>query len=167
MNLVIKKFFQIEITERLPNNICSHCLKFLQDIFNFIETFKTTDAYLNQILSNELLKADSEKEIKLVYDCIGESFKEINTVDAKLDDVVNYSSEELQNVNKSETQPRQDFKKHVCNICGNHFVRLGGLKRHMKIHLGIKSFKCGRCNKTFQEKLALNRHILIHTGLCV
>lgn len=142
-------------------------MKFLQDVFNFIEAFKTADAYLNQVISKQLLKPESEQN--LLHDCFEESFKERSAADdcfenyAKSESVI--KSQELQTVNNTEILSTQDAKQHICNICGNHFVRLSGLKRHMKIHLGIKSFKCDKCNKTFQEKLALKRHILIHTGL--
>lgn len=90
------------------------------------------------------------------------------------EDESNHPTLKLRNVEELVLKPEKtgeeihstsDNKEHTCNICGHQFVRLSGLKRHMKIHLGIKPFKCDKCDKTFQEKLALKRHTLIHTGL--
>uniref|UniRef100_A0A0A0MVJ1 Zinc finger protein 584 n=1 Tax=Papio anubis TaxID=9555 RepID=A0A0A0MVJ1_PAPAN len=53
---------------------------------------------------------------------------------------------------------------HVCNECGKAFCYPSKLRKHQKVHTGIKPFKCSDCGKTFNRKDALVLHQRIHTG---
>ncbi|PVU99508.1 hypothetical protein BB559_000635 [Furculomyces boomerangus] len=48
-----------------------------------------------------------------------------------------------------------------CPTCEQSFSRNHDLKRHIKIHTGIKPYKCKRCNKRFGRSDALKRHSLV------
>ncbi|KAI8821081.1 uncharacterized protein EV422DRAFT_488454, partial [Fimicolochytrium jonesii] len=47
-----------------------------------------------------------------------------------------------------------------CELCVASFSRKHDLKRHTRIHLGIRPFKCEACAKVFSRHDALSRHIV-------
>ena len=51
---------------------------------------------------------------------------------------------------------------YATNICMSSKT---SLKRHMRIHLGVKSEYCVHCKKSFIDKSDLSKHIKIHTGI--
>ncbi|KAI9500179.1 hypothetical protein BX070DRAFT_177378, partial [Coemansia spiralis] len=51
--------------------------------------------------------------------------------------------------------PARPFK---CETCEQSFSRNHDLKRHVKIHSGIKPHKCPKCGKSFGRSDALKRH---------
>ncbi|KAI9193216.1 uncharacterized protein BJ171DRAFT_480293 [Polychytrium aggregatum] len=46
----------------------------------------------------------------------------------------------------------------LCRECGLRFLRLHDLKRHEKLHGGVKAFICPSCKKGFSRRDALKRH---------
>ena len=44
------------------------------------------------------------------------------------------------------------------------YVQKTSLKRHMRVHLGVKSESCVHCKRSFIDKADLSKHIKIHTG---
>ncbi|KAJ2800398.1 hypothetical protein H4R20_004078 [Coemansia guatemalensis] len=54
--------------------------------------------------------------------------------------------------------PARPFK---CETCEQSFSRNHDLKRHVKIHSGIKPHKCLKCGKSFGRSDALKRHSLV------
>lgn len=52
----------------------------------------------------------------------------------------------------------------ICNICGNLFSEMSSLRRHMRIHKGIKPYQCQLCNRCFRQGNQLKTHMRIHTG---
>lgn len=152
----------------MPDLICLKCVNFLQNVFNFIESLKTNEAYLHDIFLKQTLKPESPDESK-TDDCfpdsvISEDESNCPSMEIKKPYMENFKLIKANNDIIPHYQ-ENNSEKHTCKVCGKQFLRLGGLNRHKKIHLGIKPFKCEKCNKTFQEKLALTRHLLIHTGL--
>ena len=55
-------------------------------------------------------------------------------------------------------------KGYVCKLCGKHGKRLFDIKRHVKIHTGLKPFSCPICKKHFREKHHVDRHMILHMG---
>ncbi|KFO36448.1 Zinc finger protein 584 [Fukomys damarensis] len=53
---------------------------------------------------------------------------------------------------------------HVCGECGKAFSYASKLRKHQKIHMGIRPFQCSECGKTFSRKDALALHERTHTG---
>ncbi|XP_005002561.1 zinc finger protein 584 isoform X2 [Cavia porcellus] len=58
--------------------------------------------------------------------------------------------------------PEEDA--HVCGECGKAFSYASKLRKHRKIHTGIRPFQCSDCGKTFSRKDALALHERTHTG---
>lgn len=52
----------------------------------------------------------------------------------------------------------------ICNICGNLFSEMSSLRRHMRIHKGLKPYQCQLCGRCFRQGNQLKTHLRIHTG---
>ncbi|KAJ8375769.1 hypothetical protein SKAU_G00063490 [Synaphobranchus kaupii] len=54
--------------------------------------------------------------------------------------------------------------KPVCGICGKVFSESSSVRRHIRIHRGVKPYECQLCNKAFRQGNQLKTHMRIHTG---
>ncbi|XP_058043285.1 myoneurin isoform X2 [Ahaetulla prasina] len=54
--------------------------------------------------------------------------------------------------------------KPVCNTCGKVFSESSSLRRHMRIHKGVKPYVCQLCGKAFTQCNQLKTHVRTHTG---
>lgn len=54
--------------------------------------------------------------------------------------------------------------KPVCNTCGKVFSEASSLRRHMRIHKGVKPYVCHLCGKAFTQCNQLKTHVRTHTG---
>ncbi|KAI9290908.1 hypothetical protein K502DRAFT_277176, partial [Neoconidiobolus thromboides FSU 785] len=57
-----------------------------------------------------------------------------------------------------ELRPLPPKKIFRCERCNMNFGRKNSLRRHEKLHTGIKSFHCEYCNKSFSRRDILLRH---------
>ena len=56
-------------------------------------------------------------------------------------------------------------RPHACPYCSKAFADSSKLKRHVKIHLGVRDFKCETCGKGFIEACSLRRHESVHSDV--
>ncbi|XP_064194850.1 myoneurin-like isoform X1 [Anguilla rostrata] len=54
--------------------------------------------------------------------------------------------------------------KPVCYTCGKVFSEASSLRRHMRIHRGVKPYVCQLCDKAFTQCNQLKTHVRTHTG---
>ncbi|XP_027029551.1 myoneurin [Tachysurus fulvidraco] len=65
---------------------------------------------------------------------------------------------------EKDVQVLQDKLRPICNICGNLFSEMSSLRRHMRIHKGLKPYQCQLCGRCFRQGNQLKTHLRIHTG---
>ncbi|XP_006018793.1 myoneurin isoform X1 [Alligator sinensis] len=63
-----------------------------------------------------------------------------------------------------ELDQKYSKAKPVCNICGKVFSEASSLRRHMRIHKGVKPYVCQLCGKAFTQCNQLKTHVRTHTG---
>ncbi|KAJ8357062.1 hypothetical protein SKAU_G00198560 [Synaphobranchus kaupii] len=54
--------------------------------------------------------------------------------------------------------------KPVCYTCGKVFSEASSLRRHTRIHRGVKPYVCQLCDKAFTQCNQLKTHVRTHTG---
>lgn len=79
---------------------------------------------------------------------------------------------EFSSLSLDGVQRRDSFREHMlihngpryrCPHCTKEFVQKSNLKRHVRIHLGIKPHQCPVCKKCFSDKGACSSHIRTHS----
>lgn len=65
---------------------------------------------------------------------------------------------------EKDVQVSQNKLRPICNICGNLFSEMSSLRRHMRIHKGLKPYQCQLCGRCFRQGNQLKTHLRIHTG---
>lgn len=56
------------------------------------------------------------------------------------------------------------IKPHSCSICGKRFLEQGNLTKHLRNHNKDKKHQCNECGLRFYERNKLMIHIRTHTG---
>ncbi|KAK7487338.1 hypothetical protein BaRGS_00021427, partial [Batillaria attramentaria] len=64
----------------------------------------------------------------------------------------------------SSTTPQSGLGR-TCQHCGKSFQDSSKLRRHIKIHTGVRDFKCTTCGKAFIEACSLRRHESVHSDV--
>uniref|UniRef100_A0A8C6SVZ3 C2H2-type domain-containing protein n=1 Tax=Neogobius melanostomus TaxID=47308 RepID=A0A8C6SVZ3_9GOBI len=70
----------------------------------------------------------------------------------------------VHNEDKSGPDRAEKKKKHQCSVCKKRFGGKGNLKRHIRVHTGVRPYSCSTCSKAFVGKANLIIHIRTHTG---
>ncbi|XP_036593865.1 zinc finger and SCAN domain-containing protein 30-like [Trichosurus vulpecula] len=56
------------------------------------------------------------------------------------------------------------MKVYECNECEKTFKQNSDLRKHQRVHMGVKPHKCTQCGKAFSQGSVLRKHQRIHTG---
>lgn len=55
-------------------------------------------------------------------------------------------------------------RKFACTECDKRYLTQSQLKKHLRVHSGVKPYRCNLCPKAFLRKWDLTRHTRVHTG---
>nr|XP_032810046.1 PR domain zinc finger protein 15-like isoform X2 [Petromyzon marinus] len=55
-------------------------------------------------------------------------------------------------------------KPYRCEVCGQTYSQICGLKRHLRMHTGEKLHRCEVCGRGFPQSSSLKVHLRTHTG---
>eukprot|EP00063_Salmo_salar_P075798 XP_014050633.1 PREDICTED: zinc finger and SCAN domain-containing protein 2-like isoform X2 [Salmo salar] len=55
-------------------------------------------------------------------------------------------------------------KPYACPTCGKRFAEVNYVKKHQRVHTGVKPFSCTQCHMRFAQAGDLRRHQRVHTG---
>lgn len=58
------------------------------------------------------------------------------------------------------TRPNLSFR-YTCLVCDYHTIHAADMRKHLRIHTGVKPFKCQYCSYTSSRKNVITQHILI------
>ncbi|XP_028672625.2 zinc finger protein 184-like [Erpetoichthys calabaricus] len=56
------------------------------------------------------------------------------------------------------------YELYSCTECWKTFTKMSYLRKHQRIHSGVKPYSCTACKKTFSRSEHLKRHLRVHTG---
>lgn len=151
----------------LPENICTICIKELENIENFINKCKKNSIVFENILqlkeeteNKEVISEYSEQEDDFVDDLsVSESDDQLD--DIKSDKIVDNTiiTEALKDI-QLEQSDKQLAEKGKCKSCGEK-LPLGGLRIHYQKSPECTP-KCPICAKSFYPIGRLKSHILAH-----
>ena len=70
----------------------------------------------------------------------------------------------LNSIQSTNLNSEKDFSDDIliCNICGKKLGNLKNLKKHYKLHTGLREYKCKFCDKSYKRSDHLNRHMIVH-----
>nr|XP_025044760.1 myoneurin isoform X2 [Pelodiscus sinensis] len=113
------------------------------------ETFAAQDV-LVQTIAVKQKRAKPQQNCALKEHCMSNIASEKNSYQLE-------SSGEYLDQKYSKAKP-------VCNTCGKVFSEASSLRRHMRIHKGVKPYVCQLCGKAFTQCNQLKTHVRTHTG---
>ena len=61
-----------------------------------------------------------------------------------------------------QTHTQEKHRRYVCRFCYNTFSLRCNLKRHERLHVGVKPYNCKVCNKSFARSTDLKLHMHKH-----
>ncbi|PVU96189.1 hypothetical protein BB561_001352 [Smittium simulii] len=127
---------------------------------------KISDMYVNgYTTADQIIPPVAGSQAENPFD-----FDQVNKIRAPMNlglDAINYQNLSLNEFHhlfnnipscQGQSMTTRPFK---CKICNQSFSRNHDLKRHVKIHTGVKPYKCKKCNKRFGRSDALKRHSMV------
>ena len=82
----------------------------------------------------------------------------------KLTKQIDICNQNTSDVEKEVANGNDIKKSYQCKSCQKYFKNSFTLKRHERIHTGIKPFQCMTCSKSFYQRADMKRHERTHTG---
>ncbi|KAH3855312.1 zinc finger protein 774-like [Dreissena polymorpha] len=71
--------------------------------------------------------------------------------------------ETLADVNAFDTHNITSHGHFTCLICLSTFTSRNNMKRHIRLHTGVKPYRCHKCSESFSRNDDFKRHLLRHT----
>lgn len=71
--------------------------------------------------------------------------------------------ETLADVNAFDTHNITSHGHFTCLICLSTFTSRNNMKRHIRLHTGVKPYRCHKCTESFSRNDDFKRHLLRHT----
>ncbi|KAG5898464.1 hypothetical protein JTB14_015471 [Gonioctena quinquepunctata] len=147
-------YLQIEEFDMLPRNICMNCTVKLEDISQFIDKCKASDAYLRK----ELIEKDNE--VCDAFDIFDENEEEVTATENYL--YWHCSQKKILSGLQRHMRIHLGIKPFKCKTCGKTFAQKATLERHYLTHTGETPFECDLCGKVGRRKDQLIEHIQRH-----
>lgn len=69
----------------------------------------------------------------------------------------------LENVTLLQEHNMRSHGQFTCLVCLSTFTSRNNMKRHIRLHSGIKPYSCQRCQESFSRNDDFKRHLLKHT----
>ncbi|XP_020835888.1 myoneurin isoform X1 [Phascolarctos cinereus] len=135
------------VTEQVPQGNDTSELQLTSVVVN--DSFTTQDIIL-QTVAVKQKRGKSQPNCALKEHCMSNITSVPNTYQPEA------SGEDL--------DQRYSKAKPMCNTCGKVFSEASSLRRHMRIHKGVKPYVCQLCGKAFTQCNQLKTHVRTHTG---
>ncbi|GJQ70373.1 hypothetical protein Trydic_g22804 [Trypoxylus dichotomus] len=161
----IRRLTSIKITksDKMPKDICIHCVNDLCKAFDFAQMCINSDTRLKEWSNkNEAVESKTDLE-EITRKKHSYKHQENKPFQCTHCDKGCITAESLRRHMK--THDTDYVKKiHICHVCSKEFRYPSFLAEHMKNHTGEKPFLCSVCGKGFRQSGALQYHIRSHTG---
>lgn len=114
----------------------------------------TDDDNIIKIESNDLITQSLNDDAEI---------EEMQNMD-DIDDVgIQVKTTPIRKYQRSSKSPRNEEKKHICNVCSKKFSGRSNLVEHLRLHANIKMYQCPDCSKSFVQSGNLTVHMRVHT----
>lgn len=133
----------------MPKSVCSYCVDTLNHFISFRLRAIENDTLLRRIIATQSTNYYKDESNIYVDDI---------TINNETDDCKNKCDIEETDLNLVKNE-NNNFE---CNICKKQVKTIHSLRRHMKIHSGIKPHGCTLCGKRFLEQGNLTKHLRNH-----
>ncbi|XP_040858620.1 myoneurin isoform X4 [Ochotona curzoniae] len=124
----------------------------------------SSELELTSVVENSFPTQDTVVQTVTVKQKRGKSEPNCALKEHSLSNIASVRSPYMLEDSREELDQRYSKAKPVCNTCGKVFSEASSLRRHMRIHKGVKPYVCHLCGKAFTQCNQLKTHVRTHTG---
>ncbi|KAL4230772.1 nucleic acid binding [Mactra antiquata] len=128
-----------------------------------IELRPSTPANEGQAVSEELNRVRSDSLDNNSNSSRQNSVQEKLTISTATNILCKKCNKVLDNVGLFEAHNMTSHGHFTCLICLSTFTSRNNMKRHIRLHTGIKPYSCHKCSESFSRNDDFKRHLLKHT----